>query len=114
MSCYTMIYIDFRGFIHELLGAARQMLRENLLMNDRLGAATILAISWPSLRDDPTQGKAEWSFLKNTRIQWPVKGEAWLVDRLGDEIAMQRQFIQARSQPPSINIKSVNRYFQRV
>ncbi|MCJ1290677.1 hypothetical protein MMC34_002219, partial [Xylographa carneopallida] len=39
-------------------------------------------IPWRSLRDDPTEARTGWNFIRDGRNDWPVDGEHWLWDRL--------------------------------
>jgi hypothetical protein len=104
---------DFRGFIHGLVREARRSLREELLYGDQPGAAPIPAVPWASMRDDPTQGAVGWSFLQDGRTQWPVPGEEWMVDRMGQEPSMWQRFIRP-GPTPAWNRQAIRTYFQRV
>ncbi|KAL2823519.1 hypothetical protein BJY01DRAFT_256609 [Aspergillus pseudoustus] len=94
----------FRGFVHGLVGSARELLREILYISplDNITSTTSTtaiigqfpAIPWSGLYDDPTQGKQGWCFLQDSRTWWPVDGWQWLIQRLRREPALQRQFIR--------------------
>jgi hypothetical protein len=83
----------FRGFVHGLVGSARELLQEILYISPPTtsGSATTTTttntnttttttttnfprIPWSALYDDPTQGKKGWCFLQDTRTRWPVEG----------------------------------------
>ncbi|KAL2795236.1 hypothetical protein BJX66DRAFT_302105 [Aspergillus keveii] len=80
----------FRGFVHGLVGSARELLQEILYISPttpttsrrstgRSASATTTIpqfppIPWPALYDDATQGKQGWCFLQDTRTRWPVEG----------------------------------------
>ena len=87
---------DFRGFVHGLVGATRQLLQNELLFGKYLA---IPAIPWPSMRDDPTQLKAGWSFLHDQRTRWPVDGQQWMMQQLQAQPFLQRQFLRLGSNP---------------
>ena len=53
---------DFRGFIHGMTAATRQILSQKLLFGQTP------AIPWHALYDDPTQSAVGWSFLRDSRI----------------------------------------------
>jgi hypothetical protein len=91
----------FRGFVHGLVGSARELLQEILYMSPPTtsGSATTTTtdfprIPWSALYDDPTQGKKGWCFLQDTRTRWPVEGHQWLIQRLRSEPAVQHQFMR--------------------
>ncbi|KAH1479888.1 hypothetical protein KXX06_005291, partial [Aspergillus fumigatus] len=54
---------DFRGFIHGLVTAAREILGY-LCMQDH---AQMPAIPWTALYDDPSQSQAGWNFVQDAR-----------------------------------------------
>ncbi|KAJ5249375.1 hypothetical protein N7524_011691 [Penicillium chrysogenum] len=53
---------DFRAFIHGLVHALRRILYDELLICE---AEALPPIPWDTLVDDPAQGQAGWSFLKD-------------------------------------------------
>jgi hypothetical protein len=103
---------DFRGFTHGLVGATRRLLHDELLFGSEPQGASVPAIPWASLRDDPTQGKAGWNFLQDSRTQWPVDGTRWLMQRMQAEPAMQRWFIEAGA--GRFRMRAIDTYMQRV
>jgi hypothetical protein len=113
----------FRGFVHGLVGSARELLREVLYISPPAATSTTTSntsnsntttnfppIPWSGLYDDPTQGQKGWCFLQDTRTRWPVDGKQWLVQRLRSEPAMQRQFMR-RGQ---VQAQLVAQYLARV
>ncbi|CEL11233.1 hypothetical protein ASPCAL14336 [Aspergillus calidoustus] len=110
----------FRGFVHGLVGSARELLREVLYISPPSTTTTSTSnsntttsfppIPWSGLYDDPTQGKQGWCFLQDTRTRWPVEGRQWLIQRLRSKPAMQRQFMR-RGQ---IQAQLVAQYLSRV
>ncbi|KAH3208853.1 hypothetical protein KXV77_008742, partial [Aspergillus fumigatus] len=97
---------DFRGFIHGLVTAAREILGY-LCMQDH---AQMPAIPWTALYNDPSQSQAGWNFVQDARTQWPVDGTHWMIDRLRAEPAMQRHFMRGGRFHPS----AIQQYWQRV
>ncbi|KAL4972107.1 hypothetical protein BDW66DRAFT_154999, partial [Aspergillus desertorum] len=79
----------FRGFVHGLVGAAREIMGGLLFEPDR---DKWPAIPWDALFDNPTEGTPGWSFLQDQRTTWPVAGGTWLVDRIAQEPAVARAF----------------------
>ncbi|KAL3460228.1 hypothetical protein BJX64DRAFT_290554 [Aspergillus heterothallicus] len=88
----------FRGFVHGLVGSARELLQEILYISTPTTPTTSKSspsmdfppIPWSALYDDATQGKQGWCFLQDTRTRWPIEGQQWLIQRLRSEPAMQR------------------------
>ena len=54
---------DFRGFVHGMTAATRQILSQELLFGQTP------AIPWHMLYNDPTQSAVEWSFLRDSRTR---------------------------------------------
>jgi superfamily II DNA helicase RecQ len=102
---------QFRGMVHLLIREARRTLISDLLHCGE-GRTDVPEVPWPSMRDNATNEAVGWSFLQDQRTQWPVKGERWLLDRIQQEGAFQRQFLQEDGQgfrgPP------VEAYLQQV
>jgi hypothetical protein len=101
---------DFKGFIHGLVGATKQLLHEELLFATEGGSVPL--IPWREIRDDPTQRGHGWSFLKDTRTQWPVEGSQWLMDRVRSEGGLQRRFTEAHA--GRLRMGAIDSYLQRV
>ncbi|KAI9035034.1 uncharacterized protein KD926_004698 [Aspergillus affinis] len=94
----------FRGFVHGLTGATRDLLQQLLFTE------TPPAIPWRKLYDDPTESTPGWSFLRDARTPWPVVGRRWLIDRVRADPLLQREFIRTdHFHPPKVRA-----YFQRV
>jgi len=86
---------EFRGMVHAVVQDARR-----ILIDDILGCPSdaVPAIPWDRLYDDPSNNQARWSFLQDTRTQWPVDGEHWMWHRIRQDPAVRRRFIQADGQ----------------
>lgn len=103
---------DFKGFVHGLIGATRQLLHDELLFGSKAGGAEVPAIPWREIRDDPTQRGHGWNFLQDPRTQWPVTGSRWLSDRVCTEPGLQRQFTEAHV--GRFRMGAIDSYLQRV
>ncbi|KAL4947427.1 hypothetical protein BDW69DRAFT_178420 [Aspergillus filifer] len=62
---------QFRGFVHGVVGAARELMTGLLCQPDR---GQWPAIPWDRLFDNPAEGTPGWSFLQDRRTPWPVAG----------------------------------------
>lgn len=85
---------DFRGFVHGVVSALQRILYDELLLCE---AQDLPPIHWDHLKDDPTQGRADWSFLKDTRTRWPVDGSQWMRSRLRAEPKLQQTFLDRQN-----------------
>ncbi|KAJ5302427.1 hypothetical protein N7476_009226 [Penicillium atrosanguineum] len=101
---------DFRGFVHGLVGSLQGILRDELLMTTE--TTPIPSIPWASLMDDPAQAKPGWCFLKDSRTTWPVDGAQWMTQRLTQDSAVQRRFINTHE--GQFRTSAIQRYMQRV
>ncbi|KAJ9480580.1 hypothetical protein VN97_g12971, partial [Penicillium thymicola] len=84
---------DFRAFIHGLIHVLRRTLYDELLICE---AEALPPIPWDTLVDDPAQGQAGWSFLKDPRTKLPVTGSEWVMTRVSREAKLQRLFLDPR------------------
>ncbi|CAN9275154.1 unnamed protein product [Alternaria alternata] len=66
-----------------------------------------------SLRDNPTDERPGWNFLKDHRTRMPVDGEKWLFQRVGQDAAIRDRFMK-RGTRSGINRQEVERYMDRV
>lgn len=83
---------EFRSMVHGLVMKTRRMLMEELLFNGP--KKDIPIILWHTLQDNPMEGRPGWNFLQDTRSQLPVEGPMWLFNRIGQDPAIQAQFIK--------------------
>ena len=104
---------QFRSMIHGLRTESRRLLMEELLFCNRRDAPQIPSIPWDQLRDNPTDERPGWNFLKDHRTRLPVDGERWLFDRVGQDAAIRSRFVKpgARS---GMDRQEVERYMDRV
>jgi RecQ family ATP-dependent DNA helicase len=63
----------FRGFVHALVQQAHEQMREKLLMGFEPPT-----IPWQSMRDDASETKSRFNFLKSEEWVNPVDSERWL------------------------------------
>jgi superfamily II DNA helicase RecQ len=104
---------QFRSMIHGLVTESRRLLLEELLFFNRKTASQVPEIPWNELRDNPTDERPGWNFLKDHRTRLPVDGETWLFDRVGREAALRGRFLKPGSRS-GINRQGVESYMARV
>jgi hypothetical protein len=101
---------QFRSMLHGLASESRRLLTEELLFSK---AAPVPAVPWESMRDNPTDKRPGWNFLKDQRTRMPVDGERWLFDRVGQDASIRSQFMKPGSQS-GVDRQAVERYMDRV
>ncbi|CAI7634108.1 unnamed protein product [Penicillium pancosmium] len=101
---------DLRGWVHGLTTSLENLLSSELLLLD--SATTAPLIPWASLADDPSESSAGWSFLKDSRTAWPVRGDQWLVNRIRQEPSLQQRFLDPHHS--SFRTRAVQRYIDQV
>lgn len=69
----------FQGFIHRLVRATRDMLKQLLHVEPGSGVG-LPPIPWDALYDDLAEQTPGWSFLRDRRTTWPVDGARWMVN----------------------------------
>jgi hypothetical protein len=69
---------QFRGMVHGLATESRRLLMDKLLYSSSSAAKLIPSVPWESLRDNLTDKRLGWNFLKDHRTCMPVDGEQWL------------------------------------
>lgn len=97
---------DFRGFVHGLVGSLRGILFEQLLFST---TSQVPTIAIEDLYDDPTQSRADWSFLNDTRTRWPVNGREWLIQRVAQEPALRKRLIESDGR--GFRMRAIDRFF---
>ncbi|KAF1807826.1 hypothetical protein P152DRAFT_406735, partial [Eremomyces bilateralis CBS 781.70] len=103
---------QFRGLVHGVLFEARRIIGELLFCaDDRAGDMPV--VPWESLRDDATNARPGWNFLQDQRTRFPVNGETWLFDRIGEHEAMRREFERPDSES-GVHRKGVNDYMTKL
>jgi hypothetical protein len=76
-------------------------------------AKPIPSVPWDSLRDNPTDKRLRWNFLKDHRTRMPVNRERWLFERVGQDAAIRDRFTRQETHL-GINKQEVERYMDRV
>jgi hypothetical protein len=71
---------QFRGMVHGLVTESRRLLIQDLLFSSSKASEPMPSVPWESMRDNPTDERPGWNFLKDQRTQMPVDGERWLFD----------------------------------
>ena len=102
---------EFKGFVHGLVTATRQLLHDELLFGSTTGPG-VPTIPWHEIRDDPTQRGHGWNFLHDPRTQWPVAGSQWLLNRVRTEPGLQRRFTEPHL--GRFRMGAIDSYLQRV
>jgi hypothetical protein len=87
---------QFCGMVHGLASESRRLLRDELLFGSK--AVAVPGVPWESLRDNPTDERPGWNFLKDQRTRMPVDGERWLFERVGQDASIWSQFMKPGSQ----------------
>lgn len=83
---------EFRSIVHGLVAASKRVLQREILF---VNPPDIPVIPWPRLRDDPTNTRPGWNFVYDSRCPFPVDGEWWLLDRIGQQPELRRAFCQS-------------------
>jgi hypothetical protein len=65
------------------------------------------------MRDNLTDKRLGWNFLKDPRTHMPVNGERWLFNRIGQDTSICNRFIKPGTQS-GIDRQAVERYMDRV
>jgi hypothetical protein len=73
---------QFCSMVHGLVTESRRLLIEELMFGNEL-AEPVLSVLWECMRDNPTDERPGWNFLKDYRTRMPVDGEKWLFERVG-------------------------------
>ncbi|RYO48247.1 hypothetical protein AA0116_g12773 [Alternaria tenuissima] len=99
---------QFRGMVHGLATESRRLMMDELLFGNSRAAEPIPSVPWDSLRDNPTDERPRWNFLKDHRTRMPVDGERWLFQRVGQDAAIRDRFMK-RGTRLGINTQEVER-----
>ncbi|KAI2479924.1 telomere-linked helicase 1 [Pyrenophora tritici-repentis] len=102
---------QFRGIVHGLASESRRLLIEELMFGSK--AAPVPAVPWESIRDNPTDERPGWNFLKDHRTSMPVDGERWLFERVGKSASIRSRFMKPGTQS-GVDRQAVERYMDRV
>ena len=104
---------QFRSMVHGLAVESRRLLMDELLFSNSKSAAPVPSIPWESLRDNPTDDRPGWNFLKDHRTRMPADGDRWLFDRVGQDAGVRDRFVKPGTRS-GINRQEVERYMDRV
>jgi superfamily II DNA helicase RecQ len=104
---------QFRGMVHGLETECRRLLMDELLFSSSTSAAPIPNVPWASMRDNPTDERPGWNFLKDHRTKMPVDGEKWLFERVGNNARIRDTFMKPGTRS-GVDPKGVERYMDRV
>ncbi|KAA8611001.1 RecQ Superfamily II DNA helicase [Pyrenophora tritici-repentis] len=102
---------QFRGMVHGLASESRRLLTEELMFSSK--AAPVPAVPWESIRDNPTDERPGWNFLKDHRTNMPVNGERWLFERVGESASIRSRFMKPGTQS-GVDRQAIERYMDRV
>ena len=91
-----------RGMAFGMIEECRRLLFRGLLLLDvdrhgeltKQGKATVPAIPWRDLVDNPSQRRAGWNVFMDKRNKFPVDGQTWLWDRIWTEEGLFREFVE--------------------
>jgi superfamily II DNA helicase RecQ len=103
---------QFRGMVHGLASESRRLLMEELLFGNQ-AAEPVPSVPWESMRDNPTDERPGWNFLKDHRTRMPVEGERWLFERVGRDARVRDRFMKTGT-CSGIDREAVERYMGRI
>jgi superfamily II DNA helicase RecQ len=104
---------QFRSMVHGLATESRRLLREELMFGNSKAAEPIPSVPWESMRDNPTDERPGWNFLKDHRSRMPVDGERWLFERVGKDASVRDRFMKPGTRS-GVDREAVERYMGRV
>lgn len=100
---------DLRACVHGLTSATAQILLDELLLCEE---SQVPSIPWDSIKEDPNQSAARYSFLQDPRTKWPVDGEQWLLQHVVTTKDLQRRFFDHKEKQWRLN--AIKRYLRSV
>jgi hypothetical protein len=80
--------------VHGLATESRRLLREELIFGNSKAAEPIPGVPWESMRDNLTDERPGWNFLKDYRSCMLVDGERWLFERVGKDASVRDRFMK--------------------
>jgi superfamily II DNA helicase RecQ len=104
---------QFRSMVHGLAFECRRLLIEELMFGDSKAGELIPSVPWESMRDNPTDERPGWNFLKDHRTRMPVDGEKWLFERVGRDANVRERFMKPGTRS-GIHRQGVERYMDGV
>jgi hypothetical protein len=69
--------------VHGLATECRRLLIEELMFGNSKASEPIPNVLWESMRDNLTDERPGWNFLKDYCTRMPVDGEKWLFEWVG-------------------------------
>jgi hypothetical protein len=76
-------------------------------------AELVSSVPWESMRDNPTDERPGWSFLKDHCTRMPVEGERWLFERVGRNTRTRDRFMKLGT-CLGMDREAVERYMGRI
>jgi hypothetical protein len=73
---------QFCGIVHGLASESRRLLIEELIFGNQV-VEPVSSVPWEGMRDNLTDERPGWSFLKDYRTCMPADRERWLFERVG-------------------------------
>jgi hypothetical protein len=103
---------QFRGIVHRLATESRRLLIEELIFSNEL-AEPVPSVPWECMRDNPTDERPRWNFLKDYRTRMPVDGEKWLFERVERNVKIRGRFLKPGTRS-GLDRETVERYMGRI
>jgi hypothetical protein len=88
---------QFPGMVHRLVTESRRLLIQEMLFSSSKASEPMPSVPWESIRDNPTDERPGWNFLKDQRTRMPVDGERWLFELVGQDASVRDQFMKPGS-----------------
>lgn len=85
---------QFRGMVDQLEHTTRRQLFNIVFAHNE---QDMPAVPWKDLFDDPSNDSATWSFINDTRTQWPTDGQTWLFERIQQRPECQERFVSKQA-----------------
>ena len=104
---------QFRSMVHGVAVESRRLLMDELLFGNSKSVEPVPSIPWEGLRDNPTDDRPGWNFLKDHRTRMPVDGDRWLFERVGQDNRVRDRFVKPGTRS-GINRQEVERYMDRI
>jgi hypothetical protein len=103
---------QFRSMVHGLATESRRLMMDELLFGDHV-PEPVPSVPWERMRDNPTDERPGWNFLKDHRTQMLADGERWLFERVGRDARIRDRFMKPGSRL-GVDREAVERYMGRV
>jgi hypothetical protein len=103
---------QFCSIVHGLVSESRRLLMEELLFGHQV-VEPVSSVPWESMRDNLTDERPGWSFLKDYCTRMPVEGERWLFERVGRNTCTRDRFMKLGT-CSGMDWEAVERYMGRI